>query len=137
MTAAHTLATEGLTLGYGDRTIVPHLDLQVPAGRITAIVGANGCGKSTLLKALARLITPTAGQVILDGKALHTRSSKEIARKPGRFTSGLIDAVRLVGPSTPITKRGLSGVDASAASQASRASRAPDAFNSYARCSRP
>ncbi|HYJ50483.1 MAG TPA: ATP-binding cassette domain-containing protein, partial [Microbacterium sp.] len=61
MTEPHTLSAESLTLAYGDRTIVEGMDLQIPPGRITAIVGANGCGKSTLLRALARLITPRAG----------------------------------------------------------------------------
>jgi hypothetical protein len=51
-------------------------------------------------------------------------------RKPGSFTSGLIEAVRLVGPSTPMTKRGLSGVRACAASQQARATRAPSLFSS-------
>jgi iron complex transport system ATP-binding protein len=83
MTEPHSLSAESLQLGYGERTIVDGLDLQVPAGRITAIVGANGCGKSTLLRALARLITPRAGRVILDGRTLQTRPTKEIARTLG------------------------------------------------------
>jgi iron complex transport system ATP-binding protein len=99
VTGSHTLATEGLALGYGERTIVPHLDLVVPAGRITAIVGANGCGKSTLLKALARLIPARAGQVVLDGKALHTQPSKQVAR-----TLGLL-------PQAPIAPEGIAVAD--------------------------
>lgn len=99
MSTSHTLSTEGLTLGYGDRTIIESLDLQIPPGRITAIVGANGCGKSTLLRALARLIAPRAGQVILDGKALHGRPTKEIAR-----TLGLL-------PQSPIAPEGIAVAD--------------------------
>ncbi|MET0828644.1 MAG: ABC transporter ATP-binding protein [Microbacterium sp.] len=95
MTEPHSLSAESLTLSYGDHTIVRRLDLQVPPGRITAVVGANGCGKSTLLRALARLISPSAGQVVLDGKALHTRPSKEIAR-----TLGLL-------PQSPIAPEGI------------------------------
>ncbi|WP_314502487.1 ABC transporter ATP-binding protein [uncultured Microbacterium sp.] len=83
MTEPHSLSAEALRLGYGERTIVDGLDLHVPAGRITAIVGANGCGKSTLLRALARLIVPRAGRVVLDGKALHDRPTKEVARMLG------------------------------------------------------
>src|SRR3546814_5272533 len=56
--------------------------------------------------------------------------SKLVLRKPGSLTSGLIEAVRLVGPSTPITKRGLPGVFSPAASQHSRAMRAPSALSS-------
>ena len=62
MTHAHSLAAEHVTLGYGERTVVADLDLQVQPGQIAVIVGANACGKSTLLRALARLLTPSAGQ---------------------------------------------------------------------------
>jgi len=96
---AHTLAAQAVTLGYGDRTIVERLDLEVPPGLITAIVGANGCGKSTLLRALARLITPSEGQVVLDGKALHSRPSKEVAR-----TLGLL-------PQSPVAPEGIAVAD--------------------------
>lgn len=83
MTTTHTLAAESLTLSYGDRAVIEQLDLTIPPGRITAIVGANGCGKSTLLRALARLISPKSGQVVLDGEPLQTRNSKEVARMLG------------------------------------------------------
>jgi iron complex transport system ATP-binding protein len=88
MTRPHTLSAESLTLAYGDRTIVEGMDLHIPPGRITAIVGANGCGKSTLLRALARLMAPRAGQVILDGEALHGRPTKEVARIMGLLPQG-------------------------------------------------
>jgi len=83
MTTSHQLSAEAITLAYGDRTVIEGLDLQIAPGKVTAIVGANGCGKSTLLRALARLINPREGQVILDGKALHSRPSKEVARLLG------------------------------------------------------
>ncbi|BFM23675.1 iron complex transport system ATP-binding protein [Microbacterium testaceum] len=99
MTANRTLSAEGLTLAYADRTIVDDLDLVLPAGRITAIVGANGCGKSTLLRALARLLPPKAGRVILDGKALHERPTKEVARILGLL------------PQSPIAPEGIAVAD--------------------------
>ncbi|MDQ1122385.1 ABC transporter ATP-binding protein [Microbacterium trichothecenolyticum] len=80
MTVERSLIAEELTLGYGDRTIVESLDLQIPAGRVTTIVGANACGKSTLLKAMARLLSPSAGQVLLDGKSIHRLPTKQVAR---------------------------------------------------------
>ncbi|MEV7828566.1 ABC transporter ATP-binding protein [Microbacterium enclense] len=83
MTVERSLAAEGVTLGYGDRTIVDSLDLRIPAGRVTTIVGANACGKSTLLKAMARLLTPSSGQVLLDGKAIHRLPTKQVARVLG------------------------------------------------------
>jgi len=99
MTESHRLSAEELTLSYGDRTIVEGLDLVIPPGSITAIVGANGCGKSTLLRALARLISPREGQVVLDGKALHGRPTKEIAR-----TLGLL-------PQSPLAPEGIAVAD--------------------------
>lgn len=90
MTTTHALAAEGVTLGYGDRIVATGLELQIPPGRVTGIVGANGCGKSTLLRALARLITPSAGQVILDGRSLHQMQSKEVARVLGLLPQGPI-----------------------------------------------
>ncbi len=99
MSTAHTLTTESLTLGYGDRTVIEGLDLEVPPGRITAIVGANGCGKSTLLRALARLVAPQAGQVLLDGRSLRSRPTKEVAR-----TLGLL-------PQSPVAPEGIAVAD--------------------------
>jgi iron complex transport system ATP-binding protein len=83
MTIERTLSAEGVTLGYGDRVIVETLDLRLPPGRVTTIVGANACGKSTLLKSMARLLAPTSGQVLLDGKAIHRMPTKQVARVLG------------------------------------------------------
>ncbi|MEM9036699.1 MAG: ABC transporter ATP-binding protein [Actinomycetota bacterium] len=77
------LQADAVTLGYGDRTVVDELDLAVPTGRITAIVGANACGKSTLLRALSRLLVPERGRVVLDGDDLHNLPTKAVARKLG------------------------------------------------------
>jgi iron complex transport system ATP-binding protein len=90
------LAAHGLSLGYGDKDIVHALDLAVPAGRITTIVGPNACGKSTLLRGLARLLTPRAGNVTLDGTALDSMRTIEIARVLGLL------------PQTPVAPDGIS-----------------------------
>ena len=50
------LAAEHVRLAYDDRVVVDDLDLTLPDGSFTAIVGPNGCGKSTLLRALGRLL---------------------------------------------------------------------------------
>ncbi|MCJ1698093.1 ABC transporter ATP-binding protein [Rathayibacter festucae] len=99
MTAEHTLTVDALTLGYGDRTVVEGLDLVVPPGRITAIVGANACGKSTLLRSMSRLLAPRAGTVLLDGKAVHKTPAKQLAR-----TLGLL-------PQSPIAPEGITVAD--------------------------
>ncbi|TFV66600.1 UNVERIFIED_ORG: ABC transporter ATP-binding protein [Bacillus sp. AZ43] len=99
MTRDHSLTAEGLSLGYGERTVIEGLDLVVPPGRITAIVGANACGKSTLLRSMTRLLAPRVGQVLLDGKAVHRMPAKELAR-----TLGLL-------PQSPIAPEGITVAD--------------------------
>lgn len=75
------LETNGLSIAYEDRLIVEDLNIQIPQGKITALVGANGSGKSTILKTMARLMQPKAGQVLLDGKSIHKQSTREVAKQ--------------------------------------------------------
>jgi iron complex transport system ATP-binding protein len=78
-----------LTLGYrSDRHVVRDLDLAVPPGAVTAIVGANGCGKSTLLRAMSRLLQPQSGTVVLDGQDLHRLPTRDVARRLGLLPQG-------------------------------------------------
>ncbi|WP_440101537.1 ABC transporter ATP-binding protein [Streptosporangium sp. H16] len=72
-----------VSLGYGDRVVVDGLDLGIEAGTVTTIIGPNGCGKSTLLRALGRLLKPSGGEVLLDGKRIDRMPSKEVARVLG------------------------------------------------------
>lgn len=85
MTTSHTsrLIANDLSLGYGDRVIVEHLDLEIHTGVITTVIGPNGCGKSTLLRSLGRLLKPKAGLVMLDGRAISSMKTKEVARTLG------------------------------------------------------
>jgi iron complex transport system ATP-binding protein len=83
-----TLEARRVTLGYGQKAIVEGLDLTIPEGQITALVGANGCGKSTLLRGLARLLQPQGGGVYLDGRAIATLPTKEVARAIGILPQG-------------------------------------------------
>jgi iron complex transport system ATP-binding protein len=79
-----TLQAQSLRLAYGpDRVVIDSLDLAMPSGEVTAVIGANGCGKSTLLRALARLLRPSAGHVLLDGQDLHRMRTKDVARQLG------------------------------------------------------
>ncbi|GAA4424003.1 ABC transporter ATP-binding protein [Georgenia halophila] len=80
---SHDVRAEGICLAYDRDLVVRDLDLEIPDGRITAIVGANGCGKSTLLRALSRLMKPRSGVVLLDGEAVHSRPAKEVAKVIG------------------------------------------------------
>lgn len=76
-----TLSTRELTLGYGDRKVVDQLSVEVPPGKVTAIVGPNGCGKSTLLAGLARILAPRSGTVLLNGRDINSLGTREVAHK--------------------------------------------------------
>ncbi|NIK70421.1 MULTISPECIES: ABC transporter ATP-binding protein [unclassified Paenibacillus] len=75
------LATSNLDIAYDDRLIVQNLNIAIPQGKITALVGSNGSGKSTILKTMARLMHPSAGSVLLDGRSIHKQSTKEVAKQ--------------------------------------------------------
>jgi iron complex transport system ATP-binding protein len=93
------LAAEQVTLAYDDHVVVRDVDLQLTEGSFTAIVGPNGCGKSTLLRALGRLMRPTGGQVLLDGRAIARTPTREVAKVLGLL------------PQSPIAPDGLSVAD--------------------------
>ncbi|MDM9623989.1 ABC transporter ATP-binding protein [Rhizobium sp. S96] len=95
----HSLTANALHAGYGEAEILHDLDLVVPSGKITVIVGANACGKSTLLRAMSRLLSPRHGQVLLDGRSIHRTPPKELAR-----TLGLL-------PQSPIAPEGITVAD--------------------------
>ncbi|KAF1071787.1 MAG: Ferric enterobactin transport ATP-binding protein FepC [Pseudomonas citronellolis] len=77
------LHAHDLTLRRDTRIISRGLSLEIEDGGFTVIVGPNACGKSTLLAALARLLPPTTGQVVLDGQDIHSRPAKDVARRLG------------------------------------------------------
>ncbi|GAB3399660.1 ABC transporter ATP-binding protein [Schumannella luteola] len=82
-TSAARLQARDVTLAYDRRVIAENLAVDIPDRSFTVIVGPNACGKSTLLRALSRLLTPTSGQVVLDGKAIASYAPKEAARVVG------------------------------------------------------
>ena len=93
------LAASEVTLGYGAGPVVHELTTDIPDRQVTCIVGANACGKSTLLRGMARLLRPTSGAVLLDGRAIASLPSRQVAR-----TLGLL-------PQNPVTPEGVSVVD--------------------------
>ena len=93
------LTADHVWVGYRDRPVIEDLSLAVPPGKITAIVGANACGKSTLLRAMSRLLTPSRGTVVLDGRQVHRMPARELAR-----TLGLL-------PQTPLAPEGITVAD--------------------------
>jgi ABC-type cobalamin/Fe3+-siderophores transport system ATPase subunit len=93
------LAGTALRVGYDQRTIIHELDIAIPDDSFTVIVGPNACGKSTLLRALARLLKPTQGHVVLDGQEITRYPSKEVAKRIGLL------------PQTSLAPDGISVID--------------------------
>ncbi|WP_372729724.1 ABC transporter ATP-binding protein [Nocardioides sp.] len=82
-TAPLQVRAAGVRAGYGAETILDGIDLTVPAGVVSAIVGPNGCGKSTLLKTIARVMRPTEGRVLLDETSVHHQPTRQVAKHLG------------------------------------------------------
>lgn len=77
----NSITTEQLDIAYDDTLIVKELNMQIPHGKVTSIIGPNGCGKSTVLKAVGRILKPRCGMVYLDGDDIRNLSTKEVAKK--------------------------------------------------------
>jgi iron complex transport system ATP-binding protein len=75
------LEAKQLTLSYGEEPIIQDLDLQIPKGKITVLIGSNGSGKSTLLRSMARLLKPHSGSVVLDGQNIAKLPTKQVAKR--------------------------------------------------------
>ena len=76
----------GLRYAYGDNVVLRGVDLKVPRGKVTAILGASGCGKSTLLRLIGGQLRPRAGWVKVDGRVVHELDDDalyELRRKMG------------------------------------------------------
>jgi iron complex transport system ATP-binding protein len=93
------LQTVDVKLGYGDRIVVNGLGLGIETGTVTTIIGPNGCGKSTLLRALGRLLKPSGGEVLLDGKRIDRIPTREVAKVLGML------------PQAPLAPEGLTVAD--------------------------
>lgn len=89
------LNAHNVTLAYGERLIVNDLSLSIPDGKVTVIIGPNACGKSTLLRALARLLKPQMGEVMLDGMEIGKIPTRKVAKRLGLL------------PQTPIAPQGI------------------------------
>jgi iron complex transport system ATP-binding protein len=75
------LEADGIELAYEEKIVARDLSIAVPDGKVSVLIGPNGSGKSTALRALARLLKPTTGSVLLDGRSIHSLSTKEVARR--------------------------------------------------------
>lgn len=77
------LHVKDVSVGYGERTVLDTLNVDIKRGAITSIVGPNGCGKSTLLRTMSRLLNPTKGEIVLDGKSIHDIPTRKLATQLG------------------------------------------------------
>lgn len=77
------LETRAASIGYGAKLILRNLDFSVRESSFTVLLGPNGCGKSTLLRALAGLIRPQQGTVLINGRSISTFPRKELAQRIG------------------------------------------------------
>ena len=76
----NSIETKNINISYGNVDIVENLNLEIPKGKITTIIGANGCGKSTILKTIARILTAKSGEIYINSKNIKKQSTKEIAK---------------------------------------------------------
>lgn len=74
------IEVSNLQVAYDNKIIIENMNLSIPKGKITMIIGSNGCGKSTLLKTIARIISPKKGDVKISGKRIKEQAPKEIAK---------------------------------------------------------
>lgn len=82
------LTGEGISVAYHQNIVIPAMDVQIPGGNMTSIIGPNGCGKSTLLKALSRMTPVREGHVFLDGSQIAKMSTVEVAKKMAILPQG-------------------------------------------------
>ena len=78
------LQCTGLYKSYGRGNVLNGIDLTVSRGRIVGLLGPNGSGKTTLLKLIAGLLTPTAGEILVDGLEIGVETKKIVSYLPER-----------------------------------------------------
>lgn len=82
------ITAENLSAGYNGFPVFRDINLEIPSGKITTLIGSNGSGKSTILKTMSRLIAPTMGTVCLDGASIHSMPTKLVAQKLALLPQG-------------------------------------------------
>lgn len=76
------LECKKLCKSYGDKKILKDVNLKIPKGKIIGLLGKNGTGKTTLIKLINDLLTPTSGEVLINGKKTGVESKKVISYLP-------------------------------------------------------
>ena len=96
---SHTFTANGIYAGYDNKLIIEDMNLSIPSGKFSVLIGPNGCGKSTLLKSFARLLSPLKGNILLDGNPICELPTKQLAKKVGLL------------PQSPIVPAGITVAD--------------------------
>ncbi|MDO5516653.1 MAG: ABC transporter ATP-binding protein [Clostridium sp.] len=82
------ISVKNLTVAYEKNTIIEEMDLRIPKGKISIIIGANGCGKSTLLKTISRINKPKSGDIFINKKNIKKIKEKDIAKEVAFLPQG-------------------------------------------------
>ncbi|WP_034491182.1 ABC transporter ATP-binding protein [Butyrivibrio fibrisolvens] len=96
---SHDFGARGISTGYEEKLILKDMNIDIPAGKFSVLIGPNGCGKSTLLKSFARLLKPKDGTVLLDGKSIYEVPTACLAKQIGLL------------PQSPIVPAGITVAD--------------------------
>lgn len=78
------LECKGLCKSYGEKEVLKDINLVIPRGKIIGLLGKNGTGKSTLIKLINDLLTPSAGEILINGRKVGIESKKIISYLPER-----------------------------------------------------
>lgn len=82
------ISVKNLSVAYENNTIIENMNLSIPKGKISIIIGANGCGKSTLLKTIARINKPKNGDIFINNKSIKELKEKNIAKEVAFLPQG-------------------------------------------------
>ncbi len=96
---SHEFCASNISTGYEEKLILQNLNITIPAGKFSVLIGPNGCGKSTLLKSFARLLRPKKGSILLDGKSISELPTMQLAKEIGLL------------PQSPIVPAGITVAD--------------------------
>lgn len=84
LTSAPILEYKHVSKSYGPKTVLKDISFTVPAGKIVGLLGQNGTGKTTIIKLANDLLTPTSGEILINGKPIGIESKQDISYLPER-----------------------------------------------------
>ena len=82
------ISVKNLLVAYENNTIIEEMNLSIPKGKISIIIGSNGCGKSTLLKTIARINKPKSGEIFINQKNIKKVKEKDISKEVAFLPQG-------------------------------------------------